>query len=330
MKSDFLELFYLKKVIRKLSLLGSMFQCEILDEVRVKNKVFPIYGLRIGPDDPSLPVLGLFGGVHGLEKIGTHIIANYLNALANELSWNSSLAKNLETSRVISIPLVNPGGMFLNYRSNPNGVDLMRNAPVQSMDRSSSIISGQSWTRLLPWFRGNPENMERENKALEKFIKTHMFNAPFSMSLDIHSGFGLMDRLWYPYGKTVRPFPDERLTCQVGRHLKISHPFHSYKVERQSDSYLIKGDVWDYLYDEFKKYHKNDSSNQTSGHVPKFLPWTLEIGSWSWLICRPHQIFSVTGLFHTNDSKKYAFIMKKHWALLDFFKNMTIHYKSWI
>ena len=134
--------------------------------------------LDIGPDDPSLPVLGLFGGVHGLEKIGTHIIANYLNVLANRLSWNSSLAKNLEASRIISIPLVNPGGMFLNYRSNPNGVDLMRNAPVQSMDRISSIISGQSWSRHLPWFRGNPENMELENKVLEKFVKTHMFNAP--------------------------------------------------------------------------------------------------------------------------------------------------------
>lgn len=322
MKKDFLELYYLNKVIRKLSPLGSMFHYETLAEVQVKGKTFPIYGIEIGPQDKNLPVLGLFGGVHGLEKIGTHVIANYLNALANEVAWNSSLAKRLETFRVVSIPLVNPGGMYLNYRSNPNGVDLMRNAPVDADVKTRSPGAGHYITKWLPWYRGNPQDMEIENKALTQFVKDKMFDSPFSMALDIHSGFGWVDRLWYPYGKTLRAYEDEYLARRLARFLKVTNPFHSYKIEKQSDSYLINGDIWDYLYDGFKEVNTDKAR--------KFLPWTLEIGSWSWLLSQPQKIFQAKGLFHTTNSSKYAVVMRKHWGLLNFFKNMTVHHQSWV
>ncbi len=320
MKNIFLEQSYVEKVIKKLSKLGSLFQYETLAEVKVKNKVFPIYGLQIGPNDKNLPVMGLFGGVHGLEKIGTHVIVNYLNSLANKINWNIALTKNLETLRVVSIPIVNPGGMYLRNRSNPNGVDLMRNAPVDAEMGKAFWPAGQTLSPKIPWYRGNPQDMELENKVLFDFVSKNLYPAPFSMALDIHSGFGWQDRMWYPYGKTMRPFDDEALARKIARYFKVSHPFHNYKFEKQSDSYMIHGDMWDHMYDSFKKLNYNS----------KFLPWTLEIGSWSWLLSRPHRIFNAAGLFHTDDSSKYAYVMRKHWGLLDFFKDMTIHHKAWV
>lgn len=319
MKNIFLEQSYVEKVIKKLSKLGSLFQYETLAEVRIKNKVFPIYGLQIGPNDPKLPVLGLFGGVHGLEKIGSHIIVNYLNSLSNKIAWNIALTKNLESLRVVSIPIVNPGGMYLKQRSNPNGVDLMRNAPVEA-EGKHFWPSGQTVSPKIPWYRGNPSDMELENKTLFNFVSKHLYPSPFSMALDIHSGFGWKDRLWYPYGKSMKPFADEALARKMARYFKVSHPFHHYKVEKQSDSYMIHGDMWDHMYDSFKD--KNTES--------KFLPWTLEIGSWSWLLSRPYRIFNTGGLFHTDESAKYSYLMRKHWGLLDFFKDMTIHHKAWV
>jgi hypothetical protein len=320
MQNRFLEQSYLEKVIRKLSSLGSLFQYETLAEIRYKDQVFPIYGLQIGPNDKSLPVLGLFGGVHGLEKIGTHVIANYLNSLSNRITLNDSLKKHLEQLRFVSIPLVNPVGMYLNQRSNVNGVDLMRNAPVLSTEvHPLFFAAGQTWTPKLPWYRGNPEDMELENKALFQFVQKHLFDAPFSLALDIHSGFGMRDRMWYPYGKSMNPYPDELLARKMARYFKVTNPFHNYKFEKQSDSYLIHGDMWDYMYDQFKE--KKTST--------KFLPWTLEIGSWSWWLSKPHRLLNFSRMFHTNDTRKYNRVMRKHWGLLDFFKDMTIHHKTW-
>ncbi len=320
MKNSFLEQSYVEKVIKKLKRLDSLFQYETLAEIKFKNKTLPIYGLQIGPKDESLPVLGLFGGVHGLEKIGTHVIVNYLNSLSNKIAWNIALTKNLENLRVVSIPIVNPGGMLANRRSNPNGVDLMRNAPVDAEKGKLFWPSGQTFSAKVPWFRGDPQNMEIENKVLEQFVKSNMFKSPFAIALDIHSGFGLKDRLWYPYGKTLNPMPDEAIARKLARYFKVSHPFHKYIFEKQSDSYMIHGDMWDYMYDKFKALDKDS----------KFIPFTLEIGTWSWLLSRPHRIFNISRLFHTDDSVKYSHLMRKHWGLLDFFKDMTVHHKTWI
>lgn len=318
-KNIFLEQSYVEKVLKKLKRLGSLFHYEVLDEVRVKDRHIPIYGFQIGPQDKNLPVLGMYGGVHGLEKIGTHVIVNYLNSVSNKIAWNMALTKNLENLRIVSIPIVNPGGMFLNQRSNPNGVDLMRNGPVDA-DQKLYFPSGQTFSSKLPWYRGNPQQMEQENRVLFDFVKTHMFGAPFSLALDIHSGFGWRDSLWYPYGKTMKPCADVALAQKLARYFKVSHPFHKYKIEQQSQSYMIHGDMWDFMYDSFKE----------SGVKGKFLPWTLEIGTWSWLLSRPHRIFDVSGLFHTDDTAKYRRLMRKHWALLDFFKDMAIHHEAWV
>lgn len=323
MSKIFPENYYVEKVIKKLSKFGSLFDYEVLGEVQVKGRTLPIYGLRLGAADSELPVLGVFGGVHGLEKIGTHVIVNYLNKLSSQLSWDTSLINSLEKIRIVTIPIVNPGGMYLNKRSNPNGVDLMRNAPIDAEAGGVFLGSGHRFSKKLPWFRGTPERLEDENVILKNFVAKHMLKAPFSMALDIHSGFGWHDRLWYPYGKSLKPFPDIRVTNVFARYLKLSHPYHKYIVEKQSDSYMIHGDMWDYMYD----FHKTLNAKNTN----TFVPWTLELGSWSWLLRRPYRVFRASNLFHTEkNSDRYGVVMRKHWGLLDFFQRMTIHHRAWV
>lgn len=323
MSDIFPENYYVEKVIKKLSKFGSLFQYDVLGEVPVKGRTLPIYGLRLGGDDPSLPVLGVFGGVHGLERIGTHVIMNYLNTLAHNLNWDTSLIANLQKIRIVSIPIINPGGMYLHKRSNPNGVDLMRNAPIDAESAGVFLGSGHRISKKLPWYRGEKGILENENVILKDFVTKHMLTSPFSMSLDIHSGFGWHDRLWYPYAKSQKPFDETRVTSVFARYLKLSHPYHRYIVEKQSDSYLIHGDMWDYMYDTHKQVNVANSN--------VYVPWTLELGSWSWLLRKPHRIFSTSGLFHTEKtSNKYAFVMRKHWGLLDFFQKMTIHHRAWV
>ena len=68
------------KMIRDLTLFADdLIQVEELDRINVKNKSFPIVAFSIGSKDKSAPTLGLFGGVHGLERVGTHVILSYLD-----------------------------------------------------------------------------------------------------------------------------------------------------------------------------------------------------------------------------------------------------------
>ncbi|MCB0349461.1 MAG: zinc carboxypeptidase, partial [Bdellovibrionales bacterium] len=220
-----------------------------LGDIKVKNSNLPILSFCVGPDDPSLPTFGLFGGVHGLEKVGTHIVLYYLESLLQQLKWDENLQKQFKSMRLVSIPMINPAGVYLKTRSNGNGVDLMRNAPVESTEKVPYLIGGQSYSNRLPWYRGDTNNMETETLAVINFVKKEMFSSTFSMALDIHSGFGLRDRLWYPYAKTKKPFPLEPTALSFKNLIDKAHPFHVYKVEPQSHSYTTHGDLWDYLFD---------------------------------------------------------------------------------
>ena len=42
--------------------------------VQVQGATLPIHVLTLGNPDPSLPAIGYFGGVHGLERIGTRVL----------------------------------------------------------------------------------------------------------------------------------------------------------------------------------------------------------------------------------------------------------------
>jgi len=52
------------------------------------------------------------------------------------------------------MPLLNPAGMQRATRANARGVDLMRNAPVDSRERVTFLLGGQRVSPWLPWYRG--------------------------------------------------------------------------------------------------------------------------------------------------------------------------------
>ncbi|MBD64960.1 MAG: zinc carboxypeptidase [Halobacteriovoraceae bacterium] len=286
-----------------------------LTRINIKHRSYPIISFEIGCTELDAPVLGLFGGVHGLERVGTHVITSYLQSLFKQMKWDDDLRTLLKTSRIVSIPLINPGGMAKRWRSNPNGVDLMRNAPVEAEKKNLPfLLSGHQYSNKIPWYRGNPNKMETESQILIDYVKEKVFPAATALTVDFHSGFGLKDRFWYPYAKTTDQFPNIKEVQSLKDLMDETLPHHIYKVEPQSLNYTTHGDIWDYLYDDHRLHKKSDQL---------FLPWTLEMGSWNWVKKNPKQIFSASGLFNPIIEHRHDRTMRRHKALIDFLFSAT-------
>lgn len=282
---------------------------------------YPIESIVIGPDDKTRPTLGLFGGVHGLERVGSQIILSFLKSLFFQMSWDKDLCRKLESYRIVCIPIVNPGGMARSTRSNLNDVDLMRNAPVEAdQEHVFPLISGHRLSPKLPWYRGTG-NLEKESEILINFVKEEMFPSEASIALDIHSGFGARDQIWYPYAKTKKDFPLLAEAMRLKALLDQTFPHHIYKFEAQSLNYLTHGDLWDYIFDA----HFDDPLVKNS----VFLPLTLELGSWSWIRKNPAQFFTKLGLFHPIKQHRHSRIMRRHILLLDFLGRAVRNHESW-
>lgn len=282
---------------------------------------FPIHSFEIGSTDLSAPVLALFGGVHGLEKVGTQVVVTYLSSLFKQLSWDEELRRSLEKYRIVSIPLINPWGMYHHRRSNGNDVDLMRNAPVEAVENKKFLLSGQRISSKLPWYQGAIGSpMELELQTLVDYCQQHIFKSKRAISVDFHSGFGLKDRLWYPYSKTLRPFKNIREMENLERLLNETHPHHIYKIEPTAESYTIDGDVWDYLYDDYRKLNPDGV----------YIPLTLEMGSWIWVKKNPLQIFRREGLFNPIKSHRYDRTMRRHIMLIKFLFRAVGSSKAWV
>ena len=124
---------------------------ENLGSVTVGQTSFPLLGLVMGSQDPAAPTCGLFAGVHGLERVGSHVLLAFLRTLFVKGVWDRSWEEFFERNRVVSIPIINPTGFALNRRSNVHGVDLMRNAPVEAVGKLIPGVSGQRLSSRLPW-----------------------------------------------------------------------------------------------------------------------------------------------------------------------------------
>lgn len=290
-----------------------------LCRVPYKNKKFPVYGITIGSSNPKDPTLGLFGGVHGLERVGTQVVVAFLETLLQQMSWDKDLAARMKRVRVVSVPLVNPVGMHLGTRANGNGVDLMRNAPVEG-EGIPLLVGGHRLSPKLWWYRGeDSQQLELEVAATTQFVRDQMFSSKAALSLDCHSGFGMQDRLWFPYARTRAPFPLTREARAIEKLLSTTYPNHVYKVEPQSVSYTTHGDFWDLLFDEHQ---------QTFGDRP-YIPWTLEMGSWLWVKKNPLQMLQTQGLFNPIKPHRIRRTLRRHLSLLDFFLSAVKNHEVW-
>jgi hypothetical protein len=281
---------------------------------------FPLLALQFGPAARDLPILILVGGVHGLERIGTQVVLAYATGFCRRLAWDDVAGALLERARLALVPLVNPAGMARRTRANPRGVDLMRNAPDHPEGWGTPLIGGQRLSPRLPWYRGRADHgMEPEARALVDFVEREAFSAELALVLDVHSGFGLVDRLWFPYARTRRPLPHLAELYALHRLLDDTLPHHVYRMEPQAQTYTVQGDLWDHVYDR----------RSASAAPGALLPLTLEMGSWMWLKKNPRQGLSLLGSFNPIVPHRLRRTLRRHLLLIDFLHRAAAAHRAW-
>jgi hypothetical protein len=293
---------------------------ELLATVEHGGIALPIRGIVLGAEARTAPTFAVVGGVHGIERIGTEVVLAYLTTLAALLEWDGMLATALRSVRIVIVPLVNPVGMWLGRRANGRGVDLMRNAPAHPRTHATMLVGGQSVSPLLPWFCGWPdEAMEIESAALCEFVRREVLCADTAILLDVHSGFGLVDRIWFPWARTRRPLPHLPEVFALKRLLDRTLPNHVYRIEPQAQAYTARGDLWDHLYDEQLREHAERT----------FLPLTLELGSWAWVRKNPRQALRASGSFNPVRPHRLRRTLRRHMPLFDVLQRASAAPFAW-
>jgi len=298
---------------------GDILRVSTIAQCPTRDHLYPIHSVSLGSEDPNKPALAFVGGIHGIERIGTQVVLAFLDTLVQRMRWDSTLVDALQQVKLVFIPLMNPVGMLRNWRSNGNGVDLMRNAPVEAMDKVPWLVGGHRISPSLPWYRG-PKNipMERESLALIKTIKDELLSSPFSIVVDCHSGFGFQDRIWFPYAHSKNKHIKHMAEIYQLRKMFFStYPHQNYLFEPQARHYTTHGDLWDYIYDE----------SLASGKT--FLPLTLEMGSWMWVKKNPLQIRNALGMFHPIQPHRVKRVLRHHQLLMEFLVRATRSYPYW-
>ena len=293
----------------------------VVCNVNVQGKgSFPVHVVSLGNPSPDVPAVGYFGGVHGLERIGAEVVIAYLHSLVMRLQWDSTLHRQLQSVRLVFMPIVNPGGMVRGTRANPNGIDLMRNAPVDSKGAVPFLVGGQRISAGLPWYRGAADRlMEIESQAVCDVVSSELLSREFSLSVDCHSGFGARDRIWFPFAHTRAPITHLAEMHALRDIFVRSNSHHRYIIEPQSLQYLAHGDLWDHLYLQ--------SCTRPAG---VFLPLTLEMGSWLWVKKNPRQLFSRHGVFNPLIEHRLQRVLRQHQLLLDFLSRAACGHRLWL
>ncbi len=299
---------------------GGALETRVLHTVTVGEQELPVRVVCLGNPDRDVPAVGFFGGVHGLERIGAAVVLAYLRSLVLRLRWDAVLSRALESVRLVFVPIVNPGGMWRGTRANPNGVDLMRNAPLESAERVPFMVGGQRFSAGLPWYRGPAAGpMEAESQAVCDIVEQELLARELSLAIDCHSGFGLHDRIWFPYAHTTLPIehlPEMHALMEI---FEEAYAHHNYLFEPQSRQYLTHGDLWDYLY-----------LKAAARPERVFLPMTLEMGSWLWVKKNPRQLFSRHGIFNPLIQHRQQRVLRRHLSWLEFLSHAASGYRRWL
>lgn len=315
---DFPELDALRTLVARG---GSAVRADTLCEIRCGGEVLPVEVIELGSTAPDAPAIGFFGGVHGVERIGTQVVLAYLHTLIERLQWDATLPELLGRVRLVFMPLVNPGGMLRRTRANPAGVDLMRNGPNDADCRVLLLLGGHRLGPWLPWYRGpRGAALELEAQALCDVVERRLATQPFSIALDCHSGFGTRDHIWFPYAGSRRPIDCLADLYALRTMFRSTHPYHSiYIIEPQSRRYTTHGDLWDWLYDR----------SRAAGTGALFLPLTLEMGSWLWVKKNPLQLFGRLGLFNPIETHRIQRNLRRHLTFLDFLVHAAASHARW-
>lgn len=311
------QLSEIKEIETMLGSLKGIVRSEVIGESQDHDMSLPIHKIVFGSSEPEAPSLGLIGGVHGLERIGSQVCMALFSSLSRLVLWDKNTQDLLSQIRIYFIPIVNPIGILKKRRSNPRGVDLMRNAPVEAAGKIPFLLGGQRYSAKLPWYRGEEGQMEVENEALVKAIRAESFKSRVAITVDFHSGFGIQDQIWFPYAKNREPIGKISELYAFMDLFDKTYSHHFYKIEPQF--YQTHGDVWDYLYDQ----HQSLQTKNT------YLPLTLEMGSWIWVKKNPMQFLSMEGFFNPVMQHRYHRVLRRHNTFFDFLQKALVSHSVW-
>ena len=161
--------------------------------------------------------------------------------------------------------------------------------------------------------------MEMETAAICKLAESELLNHGFSIAIDCHSGFGIHDRIWFPYAHSALPVAHLAEIHALKEIHEQTHAHHNYLFEPQSRQYLAHGDIWDHLY------------RQAAAQPQRiFLPLTLEMGSWLWVKKNPRQLFSRQGIFNPLIEHRQQRVLRRHLAWLDFVARAASGWRNWL
>ncbi|MGZ3803743.1 MAG: M14 family zinc carboxypeptidase [Pseudobdellovibrionaceae bacterium] len=312
-----LEIQQVEKIINEL---GPLVRSEVLAYSQKGNLKLPIHKLSFGSEDPEAPVVGLVGGVHGLERIGSQVCISLLHSFSELLLWDEFVKESLKHLRVFFIPIVNPIGILTKTRSNPRGVDLMRNAPIEG-ENPPRFLGGHRYSPLLPWYRGvEGSPMEVESLALVQAVQREIFRSSLAITIDFHSGFGVQDQIWFPYAKTAQIYPGIGVAHAFKSLFDRTFPHHFYKIEPQALNYTTHGDLWDYLYDQYAE--KGPAKGV-------YLPLCIEMGSWMWVKKNPLQLLNLQGHYNPMKSHRVKRTLRRHNTFFEFTLRAALSPQSW-
>lgn len=310
----------LEELDRVLASAGRLVDVQVLCTVAHGGTSLPVHAITLGQRSPAAPAVAFVGGVHGLERIGSRVVIAWLGSLVMRLRWDEALHDMLQRVRLVFVPIVNPSGMARGTRANLHGVDLMRNAPVDADDAVPFLVGGQRISASLPWYRGRAgAPMEAESAALCALVERELGPRPFGLALDCHSGFGMRDRLWFPYAHRRLPIAHLAELHALYEAFAQSNAHHAYVFEPQSSQYLAHGDLWDHLY-----------RHVCAGGGRVFLPLTLEMGSWLWVKKNPRQLLTRHGIFNPLIEHREQRVLRRHYPLLDFLMRAAIGWRRWM
>lgn len=313
------NLIKLGRMVNQEGPLKELVHFEVLTKILYKGETYSIFSFTIGSQVPEHPTLFISGGVHGLERVGAQLAWSLLKTTLDRLIWDKSLQELFKNIRLVVVPLVNPVGYYKFKRCNGNDVDLMRNSPVRAIEKTPFLLGGQRFSKKIPWFQGNLNQLEEENKALYSKFFQSCSQSKCVISIDFHSGFGMSDRIWFPFSYTKKPFDLMAEMNAFTRLFEETHPYHVYKIEPQSQGYLLNGDLWDYFFQELKVINPESV----------FLPLTLEMGSWTWVRKNPLQLFSKEGIFNPIKEHRLKRTYRRHNLLFDFLLKATYSHSVW-
>lgn len=150
--------------------------------------------------------------------------------------------------------------------------------------------------------------MEQELTALSNCILQATQTASSTIVLDVHSGFGTRDRLWFPFAHHNRPPETLHQFYLIYSKFRKSFPHYElYQFEPQWHQYTTHGDFWDWMY--LQHYQQSTSP---------FVPLTLELGSWLWVKKNPMQLLRFSQLFHPTKPHRVKRVQRRHGTLLSY------------